>query len=182
MAAEPATKSNTLARLAGTIQLDRSQLLDLFAQSFVVRRWQIHKGYARTSLLALHKNLRHTYVPPNRAGPAGDWEILVRGLWQRTFMMCGTNSQFDANCILESTSGTTWTKIYTSSNALTAAVYWNGHAGVRRVKQHPLLLGSVIVSRIAVERQKELPVRSRVTEAFRQYRVPVKGPPLRVAL
>jgi hypothetical protein len=41
-------------------------------------------------------------------------------------MMCGTNSQFDANYILESTSGTTWTKIYTSSNALTAAVYRNG--------------------------------------------------------
>lgn len=41
------------------------------------------------------------------------------------FMTFGTNSQFNANYVLESTNGTTWTKIYTSSNTLTAGAYGN---------------------------------------------------------
>jgi hypothetical protein len=47
------------------IQLDQARLLDLLAQGFVVRRLQIHFGYARSSLLALHKNLRRSRILPN---------------------------------------------------------------------------------------------------------------------
>lgn len=41
------------------------------------------------------------------------------------FLMFGTNSQNKANYVLQSTNGTTWTTIYTSSNTLTAAAYGN---------------------------------------------------------
>ena len=41
------------------------------------------------------------------------------------FLSFGTNFQSNANSILKSTNGMTWTTIYTSSNALTAAAYGN---------------------------------------------------------
>ena len=41
------------------------------------------------------------------------------------FLAFGTNYQNKANYILQSTNGTTWTTIYTSSNTLTSAVYGN---------------------------------------------------------
>ena len=41
------------------------------------------------------------------------------------FLTFGTNNQYKANYILQSTNGTTWTTIYTSSNALFAAVFGN---------------------------------------------------------
>ncbi len=41
------------------------------------------------------------------------------------FLMFGTNSQNEANYILQSTNGIAWTTIYTSSNTLTAAAYGN---------------------------------------------------------
>ncbi len=42
-----------------------------------------------------------------------------------TFLTFGTNSQNKANYVLQSTNGTAWTTIYTSSNTLTAAAYGN---------------------------------------------------------
>jgi hypothetical protein len=56
--------------LAGMIQSDQVGLLDLLAQGFVVRRLQIHGGYARGSLLALRKNLQRGPILPNRIMPA----------------------------------------------------------------------------------------------------------------
>ena len=41
------------------------------------------------------------------------------------FLAFGTNNQYHANYVLQSTNGTTWTPIYTSSNTLTAAAYGN---------------------------------------------------------
>ena len=41
------------------------------------------------------------------------------------FLTFGTNAQFKANYILESTNGITWTPIYQSSNALFSATYGN---------------------------------------------------------
>jgi hypothetical protein len=41
------------------------------------------------------------------------------------FLTFGKNSQYNANYILQSTNATTWTTIYASSNALTAAAYGN---------------------------------------------------------
>jgi hypothetical protein len=41
------------------------------------------------------------------------------------FLAFGTNSQNNANYILQSTNGTSWALLYTSSNALFAAVYGN---------------------------------------------------------
>jgi hypothetical protein len=51
--------------LTVTIQLGRMCLLDLFAQSVVVRRLQIYCIYARASLLALCKNLLRNHILPN---------------------------------------------------------------------------------------------------------------------
>jgi hypothetical protein len=42
-----------------------------------------------------------------------------------TFLAFGTNNQYKANFILQSTNGITWAKIYTSSNSLFAAAYGN---------------------------------------------------------
>jgi hypothetical protein len=55
------------------MQLNRSRLLDLFAQCFVSRRLQIAFGYARGSLLALRKHLRRSRFPLNCIGPAERW-------------------------------------------------------------------------------------------------------------
>ena len=41
------------------------------------------------------------------------------------FLAFGTNNQYKANYILQSTNGTAWTTIYTSSNTLFAAAYGN---------------------------------------------------------
>jgi len=41
------------------------------------------------------------------------------------FLKFGTNSQFKANYVLQSSNGMTWTTIYTSSNALFAAAFGN---------------------------------------------------------
>ncbi len=41
------------------------------------------------------------------------------------FLTFGTNNQYKANYVLQSTNGTTWTTIYTSSNTLVSAAYGN---------------------------------------------------------
>ena len=41
------------------------------------------------------------------------------------FVAFGTNNQYKANYVLQSTNGTTWTAIYTSSNTLFSAAYGN---------------------------------------------------------
>ena len=51
--------------LAGTIQLDQAHLLIFLCKSFVVHRLQITGGYARGSLLVLHKNLPRRPILPN---------------------------------------------------------------------------------------------------------------------
>ena len=47
------------------------------------------------------------------------------GFGKGMFLMFGTNSQFKANYVLESTNGMAWTTIYTSSNTLVSAAYGN---------------------------------------------------------
>jgi hypothetical protein len=42
-------------------------------KGFVVRRLQIHEGYAHASLLALRKNLHRNHFPPDRIVTAKAW-------------------------------------------------------------------------------------------------------------
>jgi len=52
------------AALAVSIQMERKYLLDLFGKCFVDRHLRILHQYARSSRLALAKDLRRSYLRP----------------------------------------------------------------------------------------------------------------------